>query len=72
MRSDGLAFTVRIGREKDHIGGEGQLFQLDQHLLFAGNDDVFRLEIVLHIHTQIALGQILDVTERGFDGIALA
>src|SRR5712692_811158 len=42
MRSDGLAFAIRVGRQLNGIRGIGQLLQLGDDFLFAGNDDVFR------------------------------
>ena len=68
---DGFAFAVRVRRQIDVVRGQGQLLQLGENLLLAGNDDVFRLEFVVDIDAQRALGQVFDVPERSFDGEAL-
>ena len=72
MSGDGLAFAVRVRREIDGVGRGRQLLQLGHNFFFAGDDDVVGLEIVLNVHTQSALGQILHVPERGLDREALA
>src|SRR5713101_8789665 len=69
---DGLALAVRVRGQVDVVGGQGQLLQLGENLLLTRNDDVFRLEIVVDVDAQRALGQILDVPERSFDSEALA
>ena len=71
MGGDGFALAVRVRRQKDEIGRGRQLLQLGHNLLFAGDDDVIRLEVVRGVDAQRALGQILDVAERGLDGVAL-
>ncbi len=68
---DGFAFAVRVRRQIDVVRGQGQLLQLGENFLLAGNDDVFRLEIVVDIDAQRALGQVFHVAERGFDREAL-
>src|SRR4029078_4323362 len=68
---DGFAFAVRVGRQIDVVRGQGQLLQLGENLLLAGDDYVFRLEFVVDIDAQRALGQVFDVPERSFDGEAL-
>ena len=67
MRGDGFAFAVRVRRQIDRIRRRGQLFQLGDNLFFAGDDDVIRLEIIINVHTQRALGQILDMPQRRLD-----
>ena len=71
MPCDGFAFAVRVRRQIDVVRGQGQLLQPGENLLLAGNDDVFRLEFVVDIDAQRALGQVFDVPERSFDGEAL-
>src|ERR1700686_2475853 len=66
-----LALAIRVRRQIDRVRRGRQLFQLGHNFLFAGDDDVVRLEVVLDIHTQCALGQILHVAERGLDREAL-
>ena len=72
MRSNRLTFAIRVRRQVDVVHAQRHLFQLGQDFLFAGNDDVFGLEIVLDIDTQRALGQIFDVTERSLNLEAFA
>ena len=67
MGGDGFAFAVRIGRQIDGVGAAGQLLQLGDHLLLAGNDFVLGGEIIVDIDAETLLGQILNMTERGFD-----
>ena len=72
MGGDGFAFAVRVRRQIDRVSGLCQLLQLGEDFFFARNDDVFGLEVVVHIHTQSALGQVFDVAERGLDRVTLA
>ena len=69
---DGFAFAVRVRRQIDVVRGQGQLLQLGENFLLAGNDDVFRLEIVVDIDAQRALGQVFHVAKRCFDNEAFA
>ena len=64
MEGNGLALAVRVRRQIDRIRRGCQFFQPGHNFFFARNDDVIRLEIVLDIHTQSALGQILHMAER--------
>ena len=67
MRGNGFAFAVRVRRQINVVRGRRQLLQLDDNFLFTGNDDVISLEIVAGIHAQRALGQILDMPQRGLN-----
>ena len=67
MCSDGLAFAVRVRRQIDGVYRKGQLLELGENFLFAGNNNVFGIEVVLGIHTERALGKVLDVAVRGLD-----
>ena len=49
-----------------------QLLQPGDNFLFAGNDDVFRFEVIVDVDSERALRQILHVAERSFDSEALA
>ena len=69
---DGLAFAVRVGGEINGIRRDGQLLQLGDDFLFAGDDDVFGFEVIVDVDAQGALGQIFDVAEGSLDGVALA
>ena len=70
--SDGFAFAVRVRSQINVVRGLGQLLQPGQDFFLARDDDVLSLEILVDFHAQLALGQILDVAERGFDLVALA
>ena len=72
MRGDRLALAVRVRRQVDSVCRCGQLLQFPDDLLFAGNDDVFRVEIVINVDSQVALRQILDVAKRGLDRVTLS
>ena len=72
MPGDGFAFAVRVRREIDAVGGQGQLLQLGKNFFLAGDNDVFRFEFVVDVDAQSALGQILNVPERSLDDEALA
>ena len=72
MGGNGFSFAIRVGREVDGVHAQGQLLQPGDNFLFAGNDNVFGLEVVLDIDPERALGQILHVAERSFDSKALA
>ena len=69
---DGLAFAIRVRGQEDVVRRLGELLQLDKYFLFAGDDDVLGIEFVFDIHAQRALGQVLHVSQRGFDGEAFA
>ena len=72
VSGNGLAFAIRVRRQVDGIRGLGQLLQLGDNFLLAGDDDVLGLEVVVEIDAQRLLGQVLDVAERGFHLIARA
>ena len=69
---DGFAFAIGVRRQIDVVRRQGQLLQLGENFLLAGNDDVFRLEIVIDIDAQRALGQVFHVAKRCFDNEAFA
>ncbi len=72
VSSDGFAFAVRIRRQVDGVGRLGQLLQLGDDLLLAGDYDVLRGEIVVEIDPERFLGQVFDMAERGLDLVARA
>ena len=72
MGGNGFAFAIRVGREVDRIHALRQLLQLGDNFFFAGNDDVFGLEVIVDVDPERALGQIFHVAERSFDSEALA
>src|ERR1700690_67694 len=72
MRGNGFAFAIRVRSQIDGVHANRQLFQLGDDLLFAGNDDVLGLEVIVGIHAKRALRQIFDVPERSLNREALA
>ena len=67
MPGDGLALPIRVRREVDVLPPLGGLLEPRDDFGFPLDDLVLRGEIVLDIHTEGALGQILHVADRGFD-----
>jgi hypothetical protein len=63
MRCNGFALAIRIGREVDRIHPQRKLLQAGDHFLFARNDDVFGLEVVLDVDPESALRQIFYMSE---------
>ncbi len=72
MKTDGFAFAVGVGGQVNGFDALGGLFQLADEFTFALDDFIARLETVLHIHGQIFLGEILNMTQRSFDNVLLA
>src|SRR5690606_16020735 len=64
---DGLALAVGVGGEDDLLGAPGLLLELLDDLALAPNGDVARLEAVLDVDAQLALGQVTDVARRSAD-----
>ncbi len=72
MPGDGLSLPVLIGR-KPHCGNAfRRLLQFGHHLLLVRGYHIFRSEVVLHIHAQLLVLKIPDVTETGFHHIAVS
>ena len=69
MVADGLAFAIRIGRQVDFIHLLGGGFQLTDELLLAFDDFVTGFKIMFDIDREIALREILNMTERSFDDV---
>ena len=59
---DGLALTVRVGGQIHLSALLGRLFQGSDGLLLSLDGLVVGLESVFHVHAQLALGQVPDVT----------
>ncbi len=77
MLADRFAFAIRVGREKDRVGGFRGLLQIRHDfpvvaLLGVGDDFVMRLEIILDVDAQVFRGQILDMPDRGHHDVVLA
>ena len=72
MCRDGLAFAVRIGRQVHSLCTLGQLLEAVHHLYFIRHhDQVGRKTAVFEFDTNLVLGQILHVAQRGFDDVVL-
>ena len=69
--ADGFPFAVFVGREPDGGGLVGFLLELLEAVLLIVGDDVGGLETVLHIHTEVAFGEVPHVAVAAEDGVAL-
>ncbi len=67
MGGNGLTFAVRVRRQINGGRGFGHLLQFGQDFFLARNNDVFRAEIALNIHAQLALGQIFHMSQGSLD-----
>ena len=72
MLANGLAFAVRVSGQQNSVGRLGCGLQFLDDLFLAFDLFVYRLKVVVRIHAQLALRQILDVTQRRFDDVILA
>ena len=72
MPGDGLALAIRVGGQVDGRRALGRLFELGQGLGLALDGYVLRLESILHVHAQLAGGQIAHVADGGLHVIARA
>ena len=70
--ADRLPFAVRVGRDEDLVGLLRVVLQLLEDLLAARDDLVGRLEALVDVDAELALGQIADVAHRGDDLVVLA
>ncbi len=69
---DGLALAVGVGGEEDAVDALGRRLELGDHLLLRLDDLVDRLEPVLDVHADLALGQVHHVAHRGLHHVARA
>ena len=77
MLTDRFAFTIRVGGEINGSGGLGGLLQIGNNpfvvaFLRVGNDFVFRLKMILHIHAETFRRQVFDMPDRGHHNEVLA
>ncbi len=70
MPGDGLPLPVRVGGQKDTLTLFSGLFQIGNDILFPLDGLVVHGEILLHIHADLALGQVPDMAHGGLDLIA--
>src|SRR5262245_64516385 len=66
---DRFAFTIGVRCDEQGIGSLRGLLQVVQHLLLGRQDSVVRLEALLLVHAQLALGQVADVAHGRLDDI---
>ena len=72
MPGDGLPLPVRVRGEIDRIRLLRGLRQVPDHVLFPLDGLVDRLEALLHVHAQLALGQVPQMAHAGLHLIPLA
>ena len=69
MPGDRFSLAVRVGRQIE-FGNELRGFlELLDHLGLRGDHLVVRFESLLRVHAQLALGQVLDVSDARFDDV---
>ncbi len=68
---DGLPLPVRVGCQEHGVRRLGGLFQILDDIFLALDGLVNRLEILLRVHAQLALGQVPQVAHTGLDGVLL-
>ena len=61
---NGFSFAVVIRGQEDGINLADGFFELREHLGFAFVQDVFGLEVFVHVYSEAALGQVPDVSVR--------
>ena len=69
---DGLALPVGVGGEEHFLALLGGFFQLVNELFLALDGLVVQFKAVLHVHAQLALGQVAHVAHGGLHLIARA
>ena len=67
MPGNGLALPVRVGGKVDHVGVFCGFLQGGDNVLLALDGLIDRLEIVLQVHAQHALGQVPQMAHAGGD-----
>ena len=70
MPRNRLALAVRVRRENDGLRALRFLADALKHFAASADGDIFRLKVMLHVYAELRLGQIADVSLRGFDLIA--
>ena len=70
MPGNGLPFAVRVGGQQDLRRGLGLAAQAVQHFAPSPDGNVFRLEIMFHIHAHLRLGQIPNMAIAGLHFVA--
>ncbi len=67
--ADGFPFAIGVGREIDVVDPLGRGAQFLDHLHLGRDHAILGREVVLHVHAQFALGQVLDMADRRFDDV---
>ena len=71
MPGNRLTLSVGVGRQVDIGRALGHFLQLGQRLTLAPNGDVFGRKAVLDVDTELALGQIPQVTHGRLHRVTL-
>ena len=69
---DGLALPVGVGRDQHPLGRVGGFLDLGERLRLLLDRHVLGREAVVHIHAELALGEVADVPHGRFDRVATA
>src|SRR5579863_1113026 len=72
VKANGFPFTIRVSRQVNVVHALGRGLQLRHQLLLAFDDLIDRLEVVVDVHRQLALRQILYMAYRGLHHKLLA
>ena len=72
MPRDGFALAVRVRCKIHGVAALGGLFELADELLFSADGLIDRLEVVLDIDAQLALGQVAQMAHAGLDLVVFA
>ena len=62
----GLPLPVRVRRQEDPAGRLGGLLDVREGLGLSFNSDVLGLEVIVHVHTQLAGRQVPYMADRSF------
>ena len=65
MPADGLSLPVRVGGQVHGVAFLGRLLQVPDDVLLALDGPVIGFKIVFHVHAQLALGQVPQMSHTG-------
>ncbi len=69
---DRLALPVGVGGKKYPLGVLGGLLEVLYYLLLAGDHPVVRLEVIIHVHSELLGREVPYVSHRGLHGVPLS
>ena len=69
MPADGLALAIRVGGQEHGLALAGGGFEILDDVLFALDGAVIGFKVVVHVHAQLALGQVAQMSHAGLDHI---